>query len=163
MGFILSFFSKRICNLRICIQTRRFWRTTFLHSCRTKHLNSNHQLFPTASFSPQPAFQKSWPDKSRTKHALWMLDRTGRAFKWPGSLAGAGVDDRCCCWLDRPRPSSLARCRWLLLGINNWSNCDQILQLFTHKATTILTVSTNVHPRPYSHIKIYIYVRAYRG
>jgi hypothetical protein len=53
----------------LIIQTRRFSRTTFLHSWRTKHLNSNHQLFPTASFSPQPAFQKSWSEKSRTKHA----------------------------------------------------------------------------------------------
>jgi hypothetical protein len=54
----------------LIIQTRRFSRTTFLHSWRTKHLNSNHQLFPTASFSPQPAFQKSWSEKSRTKHAI---------------------------------------------------------------------------------------------
>jgi hypothetical protein len=53
----------------LIIQTRRFSGTAFLHSWRTKHLNSTHQLFPTASFSPQPAFQKSWSEKSRTKHA----------------------------------------------------------------------------------------------
>jgi hypothetical protein len=60
-------------NLRI--QTPKFSPTAFLHSRPTKHLNSNHQLFPTASFSPQPAFQKSYSEKSQTKqaHSLFFL------------------------------------------------------------------------------------------
>jgi hypothetical protein len=53
--YMCFLFSIRICNLRICV---------------SKHLDSNHQLLCTASFSPQPAFQKSSSEKSRTKQAL---------------------------------------------------------------------------------------------
>jgi hypothetical protein len=63
------FFEQNLQFENLIIQTRRFSRTAFLHSWRTKHLNSNHQLFLTDSFSPQPAFQISWLEKSRTKHA----------------------------------------------------------------------------------------------
>jgi hypothetical protein len=55
-------------NLRI--QTPKFSPTTFLHSRPIKHLNSNHRLFPTASFSLQSAFQKSYSEKNRTKQAI---------------------------------------------------------------------------------------------
>jgi hypothetical protein len=54
-------------NLRI--QTPKFSPTAFLHSRPTKHLNSNHQLFPIASFS-EKLFRKK-PNqtgpKSRSK------------------------------------------------------------------------------------------------
>jgi hypothetical protein len=79
----------------LIIQTRRFSRTAFLHSWRTKHLNSTHQLFPTASFSPRPAFQKSWSEKSRTKHAHHLGETVGRvAGAEEASIINSSA--RCC-------------------------------------------------------------------
>jgi hypothetical protein len=70
-GFILSFFEHNLQYENLIIQTRRFSRTAFLHSWRTKHLNSTHQLFLTASFSLQPAFQKKLVRKkpNQTRHS----------------------------------------------------------------------------------------------
>jgi hypothetical protein len=64
------FFEQNLQYDNLIIQTRKFSQTAFLHSWRTKHLNFNHQFFPTASFSPQPAFHISWSEKNRTKHTL---------------------------------------------------------------------------------------------
>jgi hypothetical protein len=50
--FICFLFSIRIYNLIICV---------------SKHPDSNHQLLPTTNFFSQPAFQKSFSEKSRTK------------------------------------------------------------------------------------------------
>ena len=52
--FICFLFSIRIYNIIICV---------------SKHPDSNHQLLPTASFFPQPTFQKSFSEKSRNKQA----------------------------------------------------------------------------------------------
>jgi hypothetical protein len=70
---VFSFFNQNLQSHNLRIQTPRIYPSASLHSSRTKHPDSNHQFLLTASFSPQPAFQKSSSEKSRTKHALYKL------------------------------------------------------------------------------------------
>lgn len=70
------------------------WRLRWSDESKGSSHCTHHLLSPATSLPPTRACARTV-----LSSGLWMLDRTGRAFKWPGSLAAAGVDDRCCCWI----------------------------------------------------------------